>query len=69
LERVLRRNRLDARKKRGKGSHGWHAHPDDADKHTTVPDYPEISVDLLLQILKQAGKTRDEYLRVLAKVG
>jgi predicted RNA binding protein YcfA (HicA-like mRNA interferase family) len=58
---VLRRNGLVEDPGQGKGSHVWLAHPDDPSKCTTIPSYPEIGPDLLLRILKQAGKTREEY--------
>ena len=68
LKRVLRHNELARCAGRGKGSHEWHAHPEDPTKHTTVPDYDEISVHLLRVILQQVGKTRDDYFRALDRV-
>jgi predicted RNA binding protein YcfA (HicA-like mRNA interferase family) len=46
---------------RGKGSHAWFEHPDDPSRSTTIPDRDVISKDLLIRILRQAGKTRDEW--------
>jgi len=58
---ILRRNGLEQTAGRGKGSHAYFEHPDDAEKATIVPHYNEIGPELLRQILTQAGKTRPEY--------
>jgi predicted RNA binding protein YcfA (HicA-like mRNA interferase family) len=58
---VLRRSGLVEKPLQGKGSHSWYEHPDDPAECTTVPDCDEIGRDLLLRILRQAGRTRDDY--------
>ena len=58
---VLQRNGLVESPTRGKGSHTWFEHPEDPTRSTTIPDRDVISKDLLLRILRQAGKSRDEY--------
>ncbi len=62
---VLQRNGLVEAPARGKGSHAWFEHPADPTRCTTVPNRDAISKDLLIRILRQAGKTRDEYLQRL----
>ena len=44
------------------------AHHSDASRRTTIPNYAEIEPKLLTQILKQAGKSRDEFLRILSEL-
>jgi len=59
---VLQRNGLVESPTRGKGSPPWFEHPDDPARCTRVPDRDVISKDLLVRILIQAGKSREEYL-------
>jgi len=47
---------------RGKGSHSLMAHPREANMRATVPDYPQIDARLAAKIIRQSGKTIDEYL-------
>jgi predicted RNA binding protein YcfA (HicA-like mRNA interferase family) len=68
LVAVLRLNGLVEKPVRGKGSHAWFEHPDEPTKCTTVPDRDQISRDLPIRILKQAGETRDEYQARLREV-
>ena len=65
---VLQLNGLVAKPARGKGSHVWFEHPHDPTRCTTIPERDEISKDLLIRILKQARKSRDEYQARLREV-
>ena len=53
---------------RGKGSHGWFQHSQDPSRTTAVPDRSEIGGDLLAMVLRQSGKTREEFLTRLREV-
>jgi len=68
LEAVLRHNGLTDDPKQGKGSHRWFGHPDGPLRFTTIPDRDEISKDLLIRILRQVGKTREQYQKRLREV-
>ena len=46
----------------------WFEDPSDPSRCTTIPNRDVISKDLLLRILKQARKTREEYLARLREV-
>jgi len=50
------------RKQQGKGRHCMMEHPDDPNKCTTVPDYPQIDRGLARDMIKDVGKTVEEYL-------
>jgi predicted RNA binding protein YcfA (HicA-like mRNA interferase family) len=62
LERVLRENGLVERPERGKGSHRRWEHPEHPTKATTVPDFDVFDVRLVLTLIRQSGKTVEEYL-------
>jgi len=66
MKRVLGENGLVEGKvegrQQGKGSHCVMEHPCDANRSTTIPDYPQIDVGLAAAIIKQSGKTIQEYL-------
>jgi len=66
--RVIESNGLRRVPGRGKGSHAFYQHPDDERRSVTVPGYDVIDPDLLAVMIREAGKTRDEYQRVLQKV-
>jgi predicted RNA binding protein YcfA (HicA-like mRNA interferase family) len=66
--RVRESNGLRRVPGRGKGSHAFYQHPDDEQRCVTVPDYDAIDPDLLATMVREAGKTRDEYQRVLSRV-
>lgn len=68
LTAVLRLNGFQQAPDRGKGSHAYFKHNNDPVRTTTVPDYEEIGAELLGRILKQAGKTREEYFQRLNEV-
>ena len=68
LVEVVEHNGLRLCPRRGKGSHDLYAHPEDPAKWTVIPDYDEIDDTLVRKIYKQAGKTREEYERVLRLV-
>lgn len=70
LKAVLKRNGHCVLSGRGGGSHGGGVmrDPNHSDRFTVVPDYDEISVDLLRRILHEAKKPREEYQRVLREV-
>ena len=62
LIRILRENGLVEDPRKGKGSHMWLGHPSDPTKATVVPSYETIDGGLADRIIKQAGKTVEEYL-------
>ena len=68
LVKVLELNGFAQVPGRGKGSHSWFSRPDDPELHTTVPEHDLIGTDLLQRILRQAGKSRQEYLDRLREV-
>jgi len=47
---------------RGKGSHEWWEHRDHPRRAAAVPDYDIIDERLLKVILREVGKTPEEYL-------
>jgi predicted RNA binding protein YcfA (HicA-like mRNA interferase family) len=65
---VLRLNGFLQAPGRGKGSHAYFRHAADPTRTTSVPDRPEIDPDLLIRILKEAGKSRDEFFARLREV-
>ena len=66
--KVIQENGLREVVGQGKGSHAFYQHPDDERRSVTVPDYDIIDPDLLVQMIRESGKTRAEYQRVLSKV-
>ena len=69
LAAVLRANGLAENTKQGKGGHTVFKHPLHHDRCTTVPPSKEIDTGLLCRIIKQSGKTREEYLERLLRLG
>ena len=65
LVAALRRNGLEQRPGKGKGSHTWFEHPSDPTRATTVPAHQEIRPPLLNQIRTQVRKSREEFERLL----
>jgi len=67
LIQVLWRNGL--REERGGSKHSLiMIDPENRRRRTVIPDYSQISVDLLSKILREAGKRRDEYLQILREL-
>jgi predicted RNA binding protein YcfA (HicA-like mRNA interferase family) len=66
--RVIESNGLRKVPGRGKGSHDFYQHPDDERRRVTVPSYDVLDPDLLAMMLREVGKSRSEYQRVLGKV-
>lgn len=67
LDRILRRLGFARLPDRGKGSHAVYHHPDG--RTTTVPDHrgKDIGSELILDILREIGLSRDEYLNLRRK--
>jgi predicted RNA binding protein YcfA (HicA-like mRNA interferase family) len=66
--KVIESNGLREVPRRGKGSHDFYQHPDDERRSVTVPNYDVIDPDLLAMMIREVGKSRVEYQRVLSKV-
>jgi predicted RNA binding protein YcfA (HicA-like mRNA interferase family) len=67
LIKVLRANGITG-EKQSKKHNVVMFHPDDPSRWTTIPNYDEIAVGRLNDILDQVRKPRDEYMQVLRTV-
>jgi len=66
VERVLRRARFEPAPKRGKGSHkAFFKQTQERKFLVIVPQKKTIPQGTLLSIIKQAGLTKEEFLRLL----
>jgi predicted RNA binding protein YcfA (HicA-like mRNA interferase family) len=68
LVAVLNANGLVEIAGRGKGGHSWFRNPAHPERKTAIPYHDEYSGNLLAMVIREAAKTREEFLERLGEL-